>query len=384
MLPTPAIIFLASWYPTPQNKNHGIFIKNHALALSKYVPVIVLYAYSSSEVDDFKISKNKQGNLEEWLIAYKKVSTLPLLAAIIKYRRFKEAYVILLNELITNNRSIKAIQVNTIFPVAFVVPFFKNYFKVPVTIIEHWSGYLKEDGNYKGFIQKQFTQKCVALARKIYYVSEKQKKAMISHGLTGNYELIYNVVNTSVFCEQLNAKSAKPLLLHVSSLTEKEKNIIGTLNVIKKLQEDNYKFDFLVVGGSEQAVVYYKEKAKQLRILNTTFVGEKTQQEVAAYMQQASALILFSNYEGMPVVILEALATGLPVFASNVGQLAHLIKDDFGKLVSVGNELELETSLKDFFNGKLKFDSKKMIDFISKNASQEVVGKKLADYYETN
>ena len=116
---------------------------------------------------------------------------------------------------------------------------------------------------------------------------------------------------------------------------------------------------------------------------DVTFAGEKTQTEVATYMQQAHALILFSNYEGMPVVVLEALATGLPVFASKVGQLPNLITNDFGKLVSVGNENELEITLGEFLDGKLKFDPEKMIDFISKNASQDVVGKKLADCYNT-
>ena len=55
------ILFLASWYPTPQNKNHGIFIKNHALALSNLMPVIVVYAYSTSATEDFRITKNRQG-----------------------------------------------------------------------------------------------------------------------------------------------------------------------------------------------------------------------------------------------------------------------------------------------------------------------------------
>jgi glycosyltransferase involved in cell wall biosynthesis len=378
------ILFLASWYPTPQNINHGIFIKNHALALSKYTPVIVVYAYSSSELKQTKITKNKQGNFEEWILEYKKVDlTIPVLSSILKYKRFKKAYAMLLQELISNSISIKAIQLNTIFPAAIALQLFKDHFNVPHCIVEHWSGYLPEDGNYKGFLQTYFTEKAVATATKLFYVSEKQKNAMLDHGLNGDYELLYNVVNTTIFCENKNSKSKKPLLLHVSSLVEKEKNIYGTLNVIQKLQKANYNFDLLIVGGNETSVSYCKQKAKDLRLNDVTFVGEKTQTEVATYMQQAHALVLFSNYEGMPVVVLEALATGLPVFASKVGQLPYLITDDFGKLVSVGNENELEESLKEFLDGKLKFDPEKMIDFISKNASQDLVGKKLADCYNT-
>ncbi|MBA2610712.1 MAG: glycosyltransferase [Bacteroidetes bacterium] len=381
----PVILFLASWYPTPQNKNHGIFIKNHAIALSKHLPVIVVYAYSSAEAkNNFTITKNKAGNFEEWVLEYKKIPDLPIVSALFKFLRFKKAYKLLLQELIKNNVSVKAIQLNVIFPAAIALPIFKNHFKVPYTILEHWSGYLPEDGNYNSAVQKKITQQAIASASKIYYVSEKQKQAMLAHGLNGNYELIYNVVDTNIFKENKNLKSQKPLLLHVSSLIEKEKNISGTLSVIQKLQNKNYQFDLIVVGGSETLVSYYTEKAKQIGLTNTIFVGEKTQTEVAAYMQKAAALILFSNYEGMPVVVLEALATGLPVFASKVGQLPNMITNELGKLVSVGNETELENNLKEFLDGKIKFDPEKMIAFISQNASQEIVGKKLAESYNSD
>jgi glycosyltransferase involved in cell wall biosynthesis len=376
-----AILFLASWYPTPQNKNHGIFIKNHAIALSKYIPVIVVYAYSSNTAKQPEILKNKQGNYEEWLLEYKKTSAVPILSSVIKFFRFKSAYKKLLNELISNNVLIKGIQLNTIFPAAVILPMFKKHFKVPYTIVEHWSGYLAEDGSYKTIFQKAITKKITRNASKIYYVSEKQKEAMLSHNLIGNYELLYNVVDTDVFFKIKKTEKKEPTFLHVSSLVEKEKNINGTLHVMQKLQAKNYKFQFIIVGGTTTNVNFYKEKAERLGLKNIFFVGEKTQQEVSRYMQNTDALILFSNYEGMPVVVLEALASGLPVFASNVGQLPNIINNDFGRLVPVNNESALEKYLEEFLNTNLKFDSDKMIEFIHTNASKEAVGKKLADYY---
>ena len=204
---------------------------------------------------------------------------------------------------------------------------------------------------------------------------------MLSHNLIGNYELLYNVVDTDVFFKIKKTEKKEPTFLHVSSLVEKEKNINGTLHVMQKLQAKNYKFQFIIVGGTTTNVNFYKEKAERLGLKNIFFVGEKTQQEVSRYMQNTDALILFSNYEGMPVVVLEALASGLPVFASNVGQLPNIINNDFGRLVPVNNESALEKYLEEFLNTNLKFDSDKMIEFIHTNASKEAVGKKLADYY---
>jgi glycosyltransferase involved in cell wall biosynthesis len=56
------------------------------------------------------------------------------------------------------------------------------------------------------------------------------------------------------------------------------------------------------------------------------YMGFKTQSEVSRLMQGARALLLPSLwYEGLPMVIPEAFATGLPVVASNIGALASLV-----------------------------------------------------------
>lgn len=379
----PTVLFLASWYPTPINKSHGIFIKNHALALSKFINVVIVYAYSNSQANSTKLYNNTiNQNFIEYIVEYKKVnSCIPILSQLQKFLRLKNAYKLLLKTLIIHKINITAIQLNVIFPVALYFYIFKKYYKVKHTIIEHWSGYLPEDGNYKGLLITYFTRKAFINVSKIFYVSEKQKQAMQKHGLKGNYQLIYNVVNTTIFNYNKSLKTPSPMLLHVSTLDKEQKNILGTLNTLKNLQNLNYVFDFVFVGGDIDAKNYFEQKAKELNIKNILFVGHKTQQQIAELMQQAHALILFSNYENMPVVVLEALACGLPVFASNVGQLPCFINDDFGRLVDVGNEEQLTKQLQFFLDGKLNFNSKKMVEFILTHATYDIVGKQLADEY---
>lgn len=47
--------------------------------------------------------------------------------------------------------------------------------------------------------------------------------------------------------------------------------------------------------------------------------------EVAQHLQVASALILSSAYEGMPICVLEALACGIPAISTKVGEVPRLI-----------------------------------------------------------
>ncbi len=53
------------------------------------------------------------------------------------------------------------------------------------------------------------------------------------------------------------------------------------------------------------------------------FVGDK--QNVEEYLKEASIFVLMSNFEGLPISIIEAMATGLPIVASNVGGVRELV-----------------------------------------------------------
>ena len=56
-------------------------------------------------------------------------------------------------------------------------------------------------------------------------------------------------------------------------------------------------------------------------------------------MQDASLLVMPSKwYEGLPMTIVEAFATGLPVVASGIGSLAELVRDgQTGRLCRPGD-----------------------------------------------
>ncbi len=380
-----AILFLTSWYPVNQNSVHGIFIKNHAVALSQFTKVVVVYAYSAYEGPFYKIEETQiNENFLELIIKYPKPSfALPGIREVKQTLKFKKAYNILLSALIEKKIEVKAIQVNIVFPVSIVLSIFKNHFKVKHTIAENWSGYLESDGNYKGFFIKHFTEKCFSDVDKIWYVSELQKQAMMKHGLTGHFELIFNTVNTTIFKPaDKKALSPKIKLLHVSSLVEREKNIQGTLRVIKKIQDKGYDFDFTIVGGNEQTINNVKQTVIQLQLKNIIFAGSLAPEKVSELMQQSTALILFSFFEGMPVVALEALSCGVPVLATKVGHLPHLIIEQFGYLVDVGNEEQMFTAVENLFLGKYKFNSEAMRTFILKNASLEAVGKQFHEHYD--
>ncbi|WOO41446.1 glycosyltransferase [Rubellicoccus peritrichatus] len=69
-----------------------------------------------------------------------------------------------------------------------------------------------------------------------------------------------------------------------------------------------------------------------------TFHGRKTPECIAEMMQSANCLCLCSRSEGMPNVVVEALACGCPVVATSVGEVPYLIEEGInGYLVEIHN-----------------------------------------------
>ncbi|MDR3406702.1 MAG: glycosyltransferase [Chthoniobacter sp.] len=104
----------------------------------------------------------------------------------------------------------------------------------------------------------------------------------------------------------------------------------------------------VMVGGGnmEQRV---RELAGRLPVRDRVILPGRTDAAgVARYMQAADVLCLPSQNEGVPNVILEAFASGLPVIASRVGGIPEVHPgDDFGRLVTTTEPAAFATAFQE-------------------------------------
>jgi teichuronic acid biosynthesis glycosyltransferase TuaC len=77
------------------------------------------------------------------------------------------------------------------------------------------------------------------------------------------------------------------------------------------------------------------------------YVGERPHDHVVQFMSAADALVLPSAREGLPNVIVEAGALGLPVIGSNVGGIPELLGDDRGRLLPDATAASIGAALVD-------------------------------------
>lgn len=77
-----------------------------------------------------------------------------------------------------------------------------------------------------------------------------------------------------------------------------------------------------------------------------TFLGYLNQEAVAQKLSESTALVLPSFAEGVPVVLMEAMASGLPVVATRVAGVAELVEDGVsGLLVPPADEEALARAI---------------------------------------
>jgi colanic acid/amylovoran biosynthesis glycosyltransferase len=108
----------------------------------------------------------------------------------------------------------------------------------------------------------------------------------------------------------------------------------------------------LVGGGEDQASLY--ALAQQLDITDhVTFTGPVGQDEVHAYYDRADVFVLASFAEGVPVVLMEAMAKEIPCVSTHITGIPELIANGVdGLLVTPGNVAELVESLKKLFQDR--------------------------------
>ena len=92
-----------------------------------------------------------------------------------------------------------------------------------------------------------------------------------------------------------------------------------------------------------------QRQARRLGIADrVTFLGSRPHKEVAFWMNLADCLCLPSRSEGMPNVVLEALASGLPVLATDVGDCRRVLSgESAARVVPAGESEALANGLRD-------------------------------------
>lgn len=187
----------------------------------------------------------------------------------------------------------------------------------------------------------------------------KSKVVVINNGVP--------ILNNSV-----NVKQNKIYDILFMGRLEKIKGLDVLLNAMKIIVEKSYNLKLAIVGhGSLKN--YLVNLTKMLKIENN-IIFINSVHNIKSIMEISKLLVLPSKYEGLPMIVLEAMSNNIPVISTKVGGITELIKDKYnGILVEPNNPEDLANAIL-----TLLYDER-LYNFIKKNAFETV-----KKYYNIN
>ncbi len=141
--------------------------------------------------------------------------------------------------------------------------------------------------------------------------------------------VLYNGVDTAAFHPGHRSRPGQPTLVAVGRLVEK-KGFAVLLDALAKLRADGVAPRCLLVGDGEDRVALQAQR-ERLQLDQVEFLGMRTHDEVRAILHGATAMVLpcivgaDGNRDALPTVLLEAMASGLPVVGTDVGGVAEIV-----------------------------------------------------------
>jgi glycosyltransferase involved in cell wall biosynthesis len=190
-------------------------------------------------------------------------------------------------------------------------------------------------------------------------IPDKSKIYHIMNGVDINhFNNVYNIERINIIKRNLNMLDDDIVILFAGAITP-EKGVIHLANAFSRLS-DNYSRIHLVFAGasnlwgsriSSSIHTEYNNSIRKILNYNSKkcrahFLGKINSKDLPLIYQTSDIVVIPSVCnEACPLVVLEAMACGKPVIASNVGGLPEIVSTENGILVEAGNVAELQAAI---------------------------------------
>ena len=186
------------------------------------------------------------------------------------------------------------------------------------------------------FINYQWESWLYKKAQKIFSVSPSLKDETVSQYniSTNRIALISNGLDIKIFKKSSTPKILTKDLLYVGKISYR-KNIIDLINVFRLLTDTDPKFKLHIMGSGDQRYLdKIKSKIHEYKLGNKVFFHVyKTDVELNKLYEKCSIFVLASLVEGFGLVVLEAMAKGMPVVAYDNLGIRDIINNTNGYLI---------------------------------------------------
>lgn len=334
-------IVITHVFPTILEINKGIYIREmEELAKLSNITVISPIPFYRRIIDLFKSRPIKRtAKWNGFTAHYPTIITIPKVGSSL-YGLFYFLSILRLLFKLKRNFNSEVILSYWVYPDGFASVLASKILKLPAIIVG-----LGSDINEmpSSFINRQLITWTLKKADRVVSLSTAMKNEIIKLGIPQDkIRVVPNGVDESLFYpadKLLSRRKAglsmeKRIILYVGRLSS-EKGVNHLIDAASRIRNKEPEILLLIIGAGG-LLNNLMSQAKDLGMEgNVLFLGEKPHSDIPVYLNAVELLILPSLCEGCPNVVLEALACGTPVIASNVGGVPEIItSEDLGMLVS--------------------------------------------------
>jgi glycosyltransferase involved in cell wall biosynthesis len=367
------VLFLSSWFPSKTHPTLGNFVQRHAEAVALFANITVLYLSKNNKTSAFEIEDEVEGNVRIVRVYYRSNGML--------FRNRIQALKKGIAHINFNQNKPDIVQLNMVWPEGWQALFIQRKWKIPFVISDNWTGYHPNERSPLPFHIKRYMRFIANRSELLLPVTMQLEKAMRALGFNKSSVIVPNVVNTAYFKNE--KKNEIHTYVHLSHLDNDHKNIEGILSAWKIFSDQTE--DVILELGGDGDIPHWKKRSLEIGIRKNsiTFFGTLDQQEVAKKMNASHTFVLFSNYENLPLVMIEAMASGMNVIATRVGGIAeHMGFCKWNKLIDAKNEAQLLHALNESHSEMNEINREEISEYATNHFSFEAVGKQFMNAYE--
>jgi glycosyltransferase involved in cell wall biosynthesis len=189
------------------------------------------------------------------------------------------------------------------------------------------------------------------------------------------------LVRQSLFERFKITDSTAQLLAFVGRL-DFQKDPCFLVDAIKCLEGGSTPYHLLLIGDGVLREAA-EQKVHELGMTNFVhFLGVQSRPQIAYTFQGCDGFLLGSNYEGMPIALLEAIATGLPSFSTDVGEVKRIVNTKNGMVVTKGEPADYAAMVSAWIQHKKEWMTPEFISHtVQQFQPQKVLGRIFSRYH---
>jgi len=366
------VLFVTTNYPRPSSPIDGIFVREHARAAAEVADVRVVHLLREPAARGLLALERIEGEEPPaWRVPYRRfgkpLAQLAFVAGpLVLARRLRRAGWV--PDVIHANSFLSALP-------ALVLG---RLLRRPVAYTEHWTIFVPENPGELSPALRRLARFALLRADVVLPVSRDLDEALRRLAPGARTRVVPNVVD-DVFAPGSRGDGEARRLLTVGLLDTPRKGVDVLLEALALVpSRERLRLD---VVGEGELLPGYEALAERLGLGETVrFHALEPKPALAERMRSADLFVLASRYENNPCVVLEAMASGLPVVATRVGGVPELVDAASGRLADPLDPPAFAAAIEDALRGD--FDRAAIAARTRETFSRRAIARQLGDVYD--